>query len=303
MASPVFISDNLLCPSTICPPMLHSSMSSVDIMEARVDPTETLAVTFFEQPCLAVRSTDGTIYVSIRDLCEAVGLARPSQVRRLRADEDLRDGMQSFRVPTPGGVQDQEFLILEFVPTWMTSINRARATPIVRERLRFLRLFAIREVYNAFAQVAGLPPGESRAIEDLAELTRFDDAMIELARRQQAIEESQDRARSAWREIDGRVRALEDKLGGDTISAAQRGYIYQLVQHWAQARLDHEPTLSRTAAFAGCWAALKTRYRIAKYEHLPATKYTDCVQYIRSAYHRLTGIELDLPAQGTLDLE
>jgi len=278
-------------------------MSIVDIMEVCVQPAETLAVTFFEHPCLAVRAFDGTIYVSIRDLCEAVGLARPSQVRRLRADEDLRDGLQTFRVPTSGGVQDQEFLIPEFVPAWITSVNRARAMPIVRERLRFLRLFAIREVYNAFTQVAGLPPGDSRAIEDLAELTRFDDAMAELARRQQAIEESQDRARSAWRDLDGRVRALEDQLSTGTINAAQRGYVYQLVQHWAQARLEREPTLTRAEAFAGCWAALKTRYRIAKYEQLPANRYADCVRYLRSAYQHLTGAQLDLPEQGALDLE
>ena len=268
-----------------------------------MDPIETLAVTFFEQPCLAVRASDGTIFLSLRDLCDATGLNLSSQLRRLRADEDLRDGLQPFRAPTPGGVQEQEFLILELVPTWITSVNRRRATPIVRERLRFLRLFAIREVYNAFVQVAGLPPGESRAIEDLAELSRFDDAMTELARRQQAIEESQDRARSAWRDLDGRVRALEDQLNSGTITAPQRGYVYQLVQHWAQARLEREPTLSRAEAFAGCWAALKTRYRIAKYEHLAANQYADCVRYIRSAYQRVTGAELDLPEQGMLDLE
>lgn len=148
-----------------------------------------------------------------------------------------------------------------------------------------------------------MPPGESRAIEDLAELTQFDDAMAELARRQQQIEQSQDRARSAWRELDGRIRALEDKLGGGAISPAQRGYVYQMVQHWAQARLEREPALARGEAFAGCWAALKTRYRIAKYEHLPAGQYDDCVAYIRGAYQRLTGTQLELPAQGTLNLE
>ena len=37
-------------------------------------PVEQLAVTFFETPRLAVRSGDGTIYMAIRDVCDAIGL-------------------------------------------------------------------------------------------------------------------------------------------------------------------------------------------------------------------------------------
>jgi hypothetical protein len=265
-------------------------------------PTETLVVTFFEHPCLAARGPEGTIYVSIRDLCDAVGLRPHSQLRRLRADEDLRDGLKSFRAVTPGGPQEQEFLILEFVPTWIGSVQRSRASVAVRERLRYLRLFAIRETYNAFARTAGLPEGESRAIEDLHDLERMDDAMSAIAERQRAIEESQQRARSAWRELDARVRALEEQAGGQ-ISAGQRGHIYLLVQTWANARVAREPAVSRGEIFQACWGAIKTRYRIAKYEHLPSAQYADCVQYIKRSYQRLTGEDLYLPEQSSLDLE
>ncbi len=265
-------------------------------------PTETLGVTFFEHPCLAVRSTDGTIYVSVRDLCDAVGLRAHGQLRRLRADDDLRDGLQTFRVTTAGGPQDQEFLILEFVPTWVSSVQRSRASMTVRERLKYLRLFAIRETYNAFARTAGLPEGESRAIEDLRDLEQFDDAMTTIAERQRALEESQQKARSAWRDLDMRVRALEEQVGG-VLSTSQRGHIYQLVHAWASARVVREPEVSRREIFQACWGAIKTRYRLAKYEHLPAAQYTDCVSYIHGAYQRLTGEALVLPEQGTLDLE
>lgn len=264
-------------------------------------PSETLVVTFFEHPCLAARSADGTIYVSVRDLCDAVGLRVHSQLRRLRADEDLGTGLQRFRIVTPGGPQDQEFLILEFVPTWISGVQRSRASVTVRERLRYLRLFIIRETYNAFARTAGLPEGESRAIEDLQDIERLDDSMAAIAERQRLIEESQQKARSAWRELDARVHALEEQARGQ-ISTAQRGFIYQLVQAWATARIAREPELSRGEIFQACWGAIKTRYRIAKYEHLPVGQYADCVQYITSAYRRLTGEELHLPEQGTLDL-
>ncbi|HEX6289401.1 MAG TPA: phage antirepressor N-terminal domain-containing protein [Herpetosiphonaceae bacterium] len=253
------------------------------------EPTEILAVTFFEQPVLAARLADGTIVLSIRDLCTATGLNLSSQLRRLRADEDLRDGMHRLRVPTAGGLQEQDFLILEFVPAWISSVNRSRASTVVRERLRYLRLFSIRQVYDAITNAAGLPPGPSSNIEDLADLQQYDEAIQGIAARQQALEESQDKARQVWRDHEQRLRRLEEQLGTTaTLSTTQRGHVYQLVQLWAQARIDHEH-LSTAGAFAGCWAALKTRYRVAKYEHIPASQYQDCISYIDRAYQKLTG--------------
>jgi hypothetical protein len=260
-------------------------------------PRETLAVTFFEHPVLAARLNDGTITLSIRDLCDATGLTLRSQLRRLRSDEDLRDGLHRLRVMTAGGPQDQDFLILEFVPAWISSVNRARASVVVRERLRYLRLFSIRQVYDAVARAANLPEGPSSHIEDLADLERYDEGMTGIAARQQALEESQERARRAWKDHEQRIRLLEEQLGtSGTVSTAQRGQIYQMVQQWALARIEHEK-ISSTAAFAGCWAAIKTRYQVAKYEHLPASTFDDCVEYIRRAYSRLTGSELQVSTE------
>jgi hypothetical protein len=47
---------------------------------------------------------------------------------------------------------------------------------------------------------------------------------------------------------------------------------------------------------------LKAKYRIARYEDLPAAKYADCVAFIQQSYRALTGADLDLPEQTTLDL-
>ena len=259
------------------------------------EPVETIAVTFFDQPVLAARIADGTIGLSLRDLCAVTGLNQAAQARRLRRDEELRDGLYQLRVQTAGGPQDQLFLMLEFVPAWLSSVSRARATPVARERLRYLKIFAIQHVYNAVACAAGLPEGDSRRIEDLRDLDRFDAAMQGIAERQQALEASQDKARQAWRDHEERIRQLEAQLAAPaTLSVGQRGSVYQLVQAWALARVEREQ-ITTQAAFAGCWAAIKTRYKVAKYEHIPAREYDDCVQYIHRAYEKLTGQALVLP--------
>jgi hypothetical protein len=280
---------------------------------------ETLVVTFFEHPCLTVRASDGNIYLSLRDLCEAIGLQLVAQRRRLNRDPDLRDGLVSFRVPTGGGPQEADFLMLEYVSHWVTTVNRTKASLPVQERLRYLRLFTIRHVYDAIARAAGLPEGQSRNIEDLRDLERFDDAIQGIADRQRTLEESQQKARQAWRDLDARVRALEgqarstsveparppaaEKAGArpDAISTAQRGHIYQLVQLWAAAYAERNQ-VSSSEAFSACWGAVKTRYRVAKYEHIPAERYADCVTFISTAYKRLTGADLHLPSQGEMEL-
>jgi hypothetical protein len=57
-------------------------MFILNTKKAAMTPTELLVVTFFEHPCMAVRGADGTIYVSVRDLCDAAGLRAQGQLRR-----------------------------------------------------------------------------------------------------------------------------------------------------------------------------------------------------------------------------
>jgi hypothetical protein len=63
------------------------------------------------------------------------------------------------------------------------------------------------------------------------------------------------------------------------------------VQLWADARVAHQH-MTPGAARAGCWAAIKARYQIAKYEHLPAAGYADCVTFIRQSYEQIAGERL-----------
>lgn len=270
-------------------------MREVQSSMASNEPSERQVVTFFDHPCQVVRLRDGTIYVSLHDLCDGVGLNYRAQLRRIRADEDLRDGIAELRVSTAGGMQETAFLILEFVPTWITSVDRSRAKPVVQERLRFLRLFIVREVYAAITRAAGLPEGSSGEIEDLNDLQRFDIAMQGLAERQQAVEQSQERARQAWKDHEERLRKLEAMLGStEVLSPGQRGHIHQLVQRWGQARMDKEG-VSGALVFQSIWATIKTRYNVAKYEHIPARQYADCIAFIKQNYRQLTGEPLDDP--------
>lgn len=258
-----------------------------------VDPIETLVVTFFDLPVIAARSPDGRVFLAVRDLCTSVGLSRESQMRRLRADPDLSLGLQTFRIQTAGGLQPQEFLLLEHVPLWISGVTRRKATPDVQERLRFLKLFIIGHVHDAIAEAAGLPAGSSRNIEDLRDLERYDEAIQGITTRTAALEESQSKARMAWREHEERIRQLEEQIRSMLrLSPTQRGKIYEQVHMWARARADRRGMPFGTA-IAQCWGALKAEYTVAKYEDIPASRYEECLGFIRESYAKETGEELE----------
>lgn len=291
-------------------------------MAELLEPVETLPITLLDVAVLAVRAHDGAIYLACRDICQALAIDLNRQLSRLRNHDVLGSGLQRFRVQTAGGPQGQDFLLLEYVPTWLVLINTARVGAAVRERLTWYQRFIIREVYHAFAALTGLPDGPSTGIEDLADLGQIDAAFTALTAqqraltarqnaaetRQEALEASQQQARLVWRDlartiqdVQARIAALEHPAPG-TISRAQRGHLYQLVQAWGAAQAAHGARVSKSGAYAAAWSALKLRYRIARYEDLPAQQYPDAVAFVRQAYRALTGTDLDLPEQAALPL-
>jgi hypothetical protein len=279
---------------------MSSTEPSESTGEAPVPLIEQLAVTFFETPCLAVRSGDGTIYMAIRDVCDAIGLRLSGQLRRLRAHPDLKTGLARFRVATAGGLQLVDCLILEFVPAWIATVSRANATPIVQERLRYFTLFSIREVYAAVHAKPACPLG-------LAARSR-----IWATSRPSII------ASSASRSASRRLRTARTRRGRhgaiSTHAWTSRGSCGRGQAVGASARHGLPPgaslgqeratreRVSIGVALRACWSTLRTRYKVSRYEDIESGYFDDCVAYIQRQYQKLTGTELKLPEQGELDL-
>lgn len=288
---------------------MSDSTSSAD--EPVFIPREQLPIPFFDNAVLAVRREDGQIYLSIRDMCEALELAFTAQRRRIFATDRLRAAVGRFRVRTAGGRQVAEFLELEMVPVWLLGVQSRRASEAVRQKLAHVQDYLIRSVQAAFAQLTGLPDAPSREIEDLGDLDRIDTALTQLAElseRQGAIEQSQDRARLAWKELIDRVRMLTDRVQqlehsvNVRLSPAQRNTIYRLVHAWGGARAARDSKLTSGAAIHACWAILNARFKVATYTDLPAARYDECCAFIQDMYVQLTGERLDIVEQEDMGL-
>ena len=85
---------------------------------------------------LAVRAEDGEIYVGMRSMCASLGLQPNGQLRRIRADEVMAEGLREVRVRTATrGLQTLQGLRLDVVPYWLSGIEPRRTKPELRERL------------------------------------------------------------------------------------------------------------------------------------------------------------------------
>src|SRR5262249_54039427 len=153
---------------------------------------------------------DGQIFLDFRDLCAALTTNADSQRRRVASSEDVT--LVAFRVPIGMQLRQREFLPLDDLSVWILSLQTRRMSAAQQVRMRYIKDYLKQSMRAAFAQLVGLSEVSS-AIEDLGELDRIDEAFTaigQIAARQETLEQSQDRARAAYRDLLAEIRALNE---------------------------------------------------------------------------------------------
>ncbi len=284
--------------------------------EAQI-PREQLPIALFEGVVLAVRATDGHIYLVVRDLCTTLDLIVSSQLRAIRADDRLH--LVSFRLRIDRQVRTLECLLLDDIPLWLIKVRPPRGNTQAAERLRYVQNYLIASVRSAFAALTGLPDAPSNQIEDLQELDVIEPSLQvlrELVERQTHIEESQDRAREAWRDIAAQIRELQGVLPlvedlrtrlqeverqlQQRMSPEQRNTIYRLVQTYGEARATRSGQSRPGAEIRKSWAEFNARFGIATYIDLPASRFDEAVQFVKAQYRALIGSDIESGTQERL---
>ncbi|MEN9936547.1 MAG: N-terminal domain [Chloroflexota bacterium] len=267
-------------------------------------PAEQLPVPLFDGYVLAARGSDGRIWLCLRDLCLLLSLHLEGQRRRIRANDTLH--LTSFRVRAGRQSRVLDFLLLDDLPLWLLTVQTARVGAEVRRRIAYLKDYLVASVQLAFSQLTGLPPGASGQIEDLGQLDRVDTTLRALEERQGALEADQERERREREDLSALIAALHERvrqLEAETrsrLSEAQRGAIYHMVHAWGAARAARDAQLSEGAAVHACWRELNARFRVARYEDLPASRYDEILGFIKGQYRALTGGDIDAAEQGRL---
>lgn len=160
----------------------------------QVVPVEQKEIDVHGDNVIAVRSEDGTIWVPIRHMCEALGVDRVGQTQRIQRDPVMNKYLTTVQVTRADErTYDMDCLPLKYVRGWLFGINANRVKEEVRDKLIRYQEEVIEIIDRTFSRA--LPPD------------RLDDEMIR-AMRDNAIQQAQ-----LWEMVlaeKQRLRAVEE---------------------------------------------------------------------------------------------
>lgn len=252
---------------------------------------EQKTVEFYGDELTAVRMGDD-IFVSVRHLCDALGLDRASQARRIQRDEILADGYQGgVMVTSPGGRQSTGMLRVDLVPFWLAKADISRVREDIRPKLKQYQKEVVKVLWEAFQQgrltadpsFEDLLAGNSPA----AQAYKLAQAMVELARNQLLLENRLDAQDQRLADYERRLEGVESTLGdtGRNITPEQAANISQAVKTIAL-------TLGQKSGrneYGAVYGEFYRKFGIPSYRELPARRYDEAMRFLTDWYQRLTG--------------
>ncbi|ORX22739.1 hypothetical protein BVF91_09680 [Thermoanaerobacterium sp. PSU-2] len=120
-------------------------------------------VDFQGDKLLAVKDNKtNKIYVAVNHICNALGLDARIQRDKLKEHMTLSKGCTLWGIPSNGGIQESYVIELDYLPLWLASINPAKVSPAIQNKLVEYQLKAKDVLAQAF-----LGTQQLMSIEDL----------------------------------------------------------------------------------------------------------------------------------------
>ncbi len=148
--------------------------------------TASLVPFSFQGDKLDVATTAKGVFVSIRRVCEALGVDFSSQLVKLREDSVV--GVVIITTPSGGGAQETACIELRSLPLWLATIHPGRVRPEVAVKLIAYKRECAEVLADHFLGPRGRPaelPAPPRPVEDpalAARMTRLEADVAALRR-------------------------------------------------------------------------------------------------------------------------
>ena len=246
-------------------------------------------VVFYDDILIAIRADDSHVYVSLRQMCDALGMDRTAQVRRIRRQPILEEGLQGGVIMAPpsadgrgGGKQKANLLRVDLVPLWLSGIDTKRVKEQIRAKLEKYQREAAKVLWEAFqsGRLTTDPTFDEllNTNSPAAQAVLMAQAVLKIAQQQLLLESRLD-------VYDERLEAVEAQLGNSArmITIRQAEKISQAVKAIAL-ELGHR---TKRNEHGGVYGEVYRTYGITSYKELPASKYEECVGWLNDWYKSL----------------
>ena len=247
---------------------------------------EQKSVFFLNDELIAVRADDKQVYVSLRHLCQALGLNRTGQMQRIRRHVVLIEGYKNAEVeiPNAGHPQQAGMLRVDLVPMWLSGVDVRRVKEEIKDKLIQYQKEAAKVLWEAFQEgqlTADLSFSDllQQADNDAVQAYQIAQAIMKLARHQILMQ-------SQLQSHEQRLEQIEAVLGdpGRHVTPDQASQISQAVKAIAM-ELSKQ---TKTNAYGGVYGELYRRFGITSYKQLPAAKYNGAMSWLSEWYQQLT---------------
>ena len=269
-------------------------------------------VPFHGDQLIAVQQPDGTVYVHFGRVCENLGLARHSQVRKINAHAVLSKGFITLPIDTEGGQQSVQCLRVDLLPLWMAGLHANRVKEAVRDKLERYQAEAAQVLWQAFkdrilVEETAIVPVEDAAIQQLQQIADMGRAImlmaeqqIELQRQQAALSGRMDAAARVIRVVQGtldnvvgelatvgiRVGLLEDRIRPRTmIDDEQAAEVSHRVKALAELLSQEQAGKNH---YQGIFAELYRRFGVSSYKLIRQEQYASVLAFLEE-WRRPTG--------------
>lgn len=248
-------------------------------------------VAFYGDALVAVRADDGHIYVSVRHMCDALGLTRQAQIRRIRRHTILEQGLKGGAILAPpsvdgrgGGHQQANLLRVDLVPLWLTGVSTKAVKEEIKPKLERFQHEAAKVLWEAFQDRqltadSGFDTLLQQADDDAVQAYQMAQAIMKLARHQILMQ-------AQIQNHEERLEQIEAVLGdpGRHVTPDQASQISQAVKAIAM----EVSKQTKTNAYGGVYGELYRRFGITSYKQLPAKKYQEAMEWLSEWHEQVT---------------
>lgn len=249
----------------------------------------------------AIRADDGEIYVSLRQMCDVLGLSRQAQVRRIKRHEILAEGYKGGAVLAPpsaegrgGGAQQAGVLRVDLVPLWLSGVSVKAVKLELQAKLAQLQRNAARLLWQAFQSGELTVDTELESLlaqdSEAAQAYRMAMAVVKLAKNQVLLEAKLQRHGAQIEDLESRLSTIEADMHDTarTISESQATQISQGIRAIALYMSEK----SNQNEYGRTWGEFYRKFGVSKYRHLPVARFEEALKWLNDWYSSLTNKDL-----------
>lgn len=241
-------------------------------------------VEFYEDELAAVRTADGDVFVSLRHMCEALGIDSQGQRQRIQRHTVLAKGLMVCKLHTIKGLRNAYVLRVDLMPLWLSGIRSSSVKEAVRPKIERFQTEAAKILWQAFENRSLSTDSTfsellQHADHEAVEAYEMLQAMVKLARSHVILS-------SKVQDHESRLSLVEAKMGDkrQQITTEQAAQVQAAIKSIATVLTKQ----SGRNQYGSVWNEFYRRFGIPDYRSLPLQKFDEAINYLRDWWQSLT---------------